>query len=296
MTPLAEYYESGTAPHEALGRAARKLSSGGALYLGAGVGIERQEQGAQKPAKFSIARTGGGKAETFDGPLSAVMRGFALAGAMSSPDSPGGAKKITDPAVAARLRELNDSERSTQQDIERYQARVAAKVPAQTPGLALPSDDSSWEARRLAELRRELQQIRAERAALLASGKVEEADDFYGAIALIALEEGDELAESAKTAALASKHSPIGKGGSNWITRSKPGNTGELPAYIQNVRNAIMREGTPEGQAHAIAIGRVRAWAEGKGNVGAEVRAAAAKAIAEFDAMRAKSKVKAAAK
>lgn len=100
------------------------------------------------------------------------------------------------------------------------------------------------------------------------------------------------LEESAKTAELSVRHAPIGKGGTNWITRSKPGNTGQLPAYIQNVRNAIMRGGTPESRATAIAIGRVRDWAEGKGNVGPEVKAAAAKAIAEFEAMRGKSKAK----
>lgn len=97
--------------------------------------------------------------------------------------------------------------------------------------------------------------------------------------------------ESAQTAQLSVTHAPIGKGGTNWITKSKPGNAGQLPAYIQNVRNAIMRDGTDESRATAIAIGRVRDWAEGKGNVSPEVRAAAAKAIAEFDKMRAKSKV-----
>lgn len=100
------------------------------------------------------------------------------------------------------------------------------------------------------------------------------------------------LRESAKTAMLSRTHAPIGKGGRNWITASKPGNRGQLPAYIQNVRNAIMRDGTPESDATGIAIGRVRDWSEGKGNVSPEVRAAAAKAIAEFDAMRGKSKAK----
>jgi len=100
------------------------------------------------------------------------------------------------------------------------------------------------------------------------------------------------LSESAKTAMLSRTHAPIGKGGTNWITKAKPGNTGQLPAYIQNVRNAIMRDGKSESDATQIAIGRVRDWAEGKGNVGPEVKAAAAKAMAEYDAMRAKSKAK----
>lgn len=98
--------------------------------------------------------------------------------------------------------------------------------------------------------------------------------------------------ESAQTAALSVTHAPIGKGGTNWITRSAPGNTGQLPAYIQNVRNAIMRGGVEESRAHAIAIGRVEDWAGGGGNVGPEVRAASAKAVAELRAMGAKGKLK----
>lgn len=275
---LAEdYYESGNAPHEALGRAARKLMHGGGMYLGGGVGVEKLT-GPNGSATYALTRAVG-KSESFPGPLSAVLRAFSLAGTSTAPDTPGGTSSVVDPAAAARLRELNDSERQTQQDIERYQARIAAKVqqPQQPIGIPTPAaiNDESWEVRRLAELRRELKQIRAEKTLLISSGKV---------------------AESAQTAALSVTHAPIGKGGSNFITRSKPGNTGQLPAYIQNVRNAIMRGGKDESTATAIAIGRVRDWAEGKGNVGPEVKAAAAKAIAEWDALRAGSKAKTAAK
>lgn len=98
------------------------------------------------------------------------------------------------------------------------------------------------------------------------------------------------LAESKDTARLSVTHAPKGKGGKNWITESKPGNAGQLPAYIQNVRNAIMRGGAAIGKATAIAISRVRKWAAGAGDVSAEVKAAAAKAIAEYEAMRAKAK------
>jgi hypothetical protein len=104
-----------------------------------------------------------------------------------------------------------------------------------------------------------------------------------------------ELAESVKTAALSVTHAPIGKGGSNWITKTKPGNQGELPAYIQNVRNAIMRHEPDESKATAIAIGRVRDWAEGKGGVKPEVKAAAAKAIAEWEALKGKNDARKAA-
>jgi hypothetical protein len=51
-----------------------------------------------------------------------------------------------------------------------------------------------------------------------------------------------------------------------------------------------MRDGTDESRATAIAIGRIKDWAEGKGNVSAEVRAAAAKAIAEWERDKAQSK------
>lgn len=97
------------------------------------------------------------------------------------------------------------------------------------------------------------------------------------------------LKESAKTPALSVTHAPIGKGGKNWITKTEPGNTGQLPAYIQNIRNAIMRGGKSESEATSIAIGRVKDWASGQGGVHPEVRAAAAKAVAEWEALRGKS-------
>ena len=98
------------------------------------------------------------------------------------------------------------------------------------------------------------------------------------------------LQESPQTAALSVTHAPLGKGGKNWITRTGPGNSGQLPAYIQNVRNGIMKSGKTESEATGLAIGVVRNWASGKGKVSPEVRAAAAKAVAQFETLRAKSK------
>ena len=43
----------------------------------------------------------------------------------------------------------------------------------------------------------------------------------------------DGLSESKMTAVYSTVHAPIGKGGHNWVTASKPHNTGQLPAYIQ---------------------------------------------------------------
>jgi hypothetical protein len=98
------------------------------------------------------------------------------------------------------------------------------------------------------------------------------------------------LTESKQTAALSVTHAPIGKGGTNWVTKSAPGNTGQLPAYIQNIRNAIMRSGKSESDATATAVAAVKRWAAGGGGVSAEVKAAAAKAVAEWEALRAKGR------
>ena len=91
---------------------------------------------------------------------------------------------------------------------------------------------------------------------------------------------------SAKTPFYSSHHSPTGTHGL-W---NQPGL--QLPAYIQNVVKGIMKSGKSRGEAIPIAIGRIRGWAGGQGNVSPEVRAASAKAIAEWDAERARTKGK----
>lgn len=175
MSILLEYYDdSGNAPHEALGRAARRLLNGGALYLGGGVGIEKLV-GAQSAASYSVQQAAG-KTVKFEGPLSAVMHGFTLAGSSTASDTPGGSAKVTDPAAAARLRELIDSEASNKREIARYERRlaVAAKQPAPFMPGRTAYDDDAWERRRIGELKAELSQMAAERTKLLATGKVEE--------------------------------------------------------------------------------------------------------------------------
>lgn len=176
MSQLVEYYESYSAPHEALGRAARRLSQGGALYLGAGVGIEKVKKGDAE--SYSITN-GTAKAESFTGPLSAVIRAFTLAGSSTAPDSPGGAQAVADPAVAARVRELRDEEAEAEADIRRYTARIERKkrTAAAAPWSPLARvDDDAWEARRLDELKADLTRIRGERDRLLATGNVEEVE------------------------------------------------------------------------------------------------------------------------
>ena len=170
---LAEFYYEDSAPHEALGRAARRLTSGGALYLGAGVGVERVRGGQQAGETFTVL-TGSGT-ETHKGPLSAVTRAFTLAGGKRDAGTPGGKTAVKDPAVAARLRELDDAESSAKRDLREYEARArrTKNNPMWGAGNASLQDDS-WEARRTAELRDRLTRINAERSRLLGGGSLEE--------------------------------------------------------------------------------------------------------------------------
>jgi hypothetical protein len=91
---------------------------------------------------------------------------------------------------------------------------------------------------------------------------------------------------SAKTPFYSSHHSPTGTH-DLW---NQPGL--QLPAYIQNVVKGIMKSGKSRGEAIPIAIGRIRGWASGEGKVSPEVRAASAKAIAEWNADKARTKGK----
>lgn len=64
---------------------------------------------------------------------------------------------------------------------------------------------------------------------------------------------------------------------------------GGLPRYICNVAQAIARNGRPLEEAIPIAISRIKVWATGKG-VDANTQAKAAKALAQWEALRAKAK------
>lgn len=88
--------------------------------------------------------------------------------------------------------------------------------------------------------------------------------------------------KSAQTPELSTRHAPIGREGL-WHSKHPPL---QLPAYIQNIRNALMRDGHSEGEAHALAIAAVRRWASGGGHVRPEVREAAQHAVAEFERLR----------
>lgn len=75
--------------------------------------------------------------------------------------------------------------------------------------------------------------------------------------------------------------SPIGLK-HNWVT-----SVGGLPAFARAVAHALIRNGHTESEAIQLAIGVIKDWAEGKGNVTAKTRAKAAATVAEWEAKKA---------
>lgn len=100
---------------------------------------------------------------------------------------------------------------------------------------------------------------------------------------------GSALAKSVETAALSTVHRPLGTHGL-WGDK-----TAQLPAYIQNVAHAMIRNGHDESEAVQMAVGIMRHWAAGGGKTTPEVQAAATAALAEWEKLKAEhSKSKAA--
>ena len=87
---------------------------------------------------------------------------------------------------------------------------------------------------------------------------------------------------SAQTPYLSTHHAPIGHEGI-WHSEHPPL---QYPAYLQQVRNALVRAGHDEASAHALAIGALRRWASGGGHVHQEVRQASQAALAEYEKER----------
>ena len=93
---------------------------------------------------------------------------------------------------------------------------------------------------------------------------------------------------SVDTARVSTVHSPLGKPGGPGLFKTKGL---QLPAYIQNIAKALIRDhGFTESHAIATAISRVKVWAAGGGGVSPEVKAAAAKAVAEWEAAKARAR------
>ena len=79
---------------------------------------------------------------------------------------------------------------------------------------------------------------------------------------------------------------------SNWVEKA-----GGLPKYIEDIAVALIRDqGMTRERAIATAVSRVKKWAAGGDGVSAEVQAKAAKALAEWEKMKASTHTKDAAK
>jgi len=87
--------------------------------------------------------------------------------------------------------------------------------------------------------------------------------------------------KSAETATLSTMHHLLGTHGL-WGDKKA-----QLPAYIQNIAHSLIKSGHTESEAISIAIGAVKRWASGRGKVTPEVRAAASKALAEWEKLKA---------
>jgi hypothetical protein len=97
--------------------------------------------------------------------------------------------------------------------------------------------------------------------------------------------------KSRDTPRLESTPDPLGQDGL-WRTPSKkiPAKQ-HLPYYVQHIADALMRTGMGESQAIATAINAVRRWARGDlgerhGHVHPEVRAAAQRAVEEWEDLK----------
>lgn len=92
---------------------------------------------------------------------------------------------------------------------------------------------------------------------------------------------------SAETGALATTPHPLGKPGGPGLFHDR---SLSLPPYVQNIAHSLMtKRGMDKSKAIQVALGTVKNWASGQGNVKPEVRAAATAALAEWE----KAKLKA---
>lgn len=62
-----------------------------------------------------------------------------------------------------------------------------------------------------------------------------------------------------------------------------------MPWYMRIVRNALLRQGMTMEHATAVAVATMKRWAAGGGHVSPKVQAAAAKALAQWEKMRAQA-------
>lgn len=72
----------------------------------------------------------------------------------------------------------------------------------------------------------------------------------------------------------------------NWVEE-----VGGLPRYIKRISDALQRRGMGESHAIASAVNTVKRWARGGGDVTAKTRAKAIKALAEWEAKKARARL-----
>jgi hypothetical protein len=101
------------------------------------------------------------------------------------------------------------------------------------------------------------------------------------------------LLKSAETPIVSTVHHPLGTEGL-WHTPSKKvPERQQLPAYIQNIAHALMRDqGLDRATAIAYAVNAVKRWAAGrlgwgKAKITREVQAAAQRTLDEWEELRA---------
>lgn len=93
---------------------------------------------------------------------------------------------------------------------------------------------------------------------------------------------------TARTAEASSVPEPFGRPGGPGLFHKKGL---QLPPYIQHVAHELVKKGKSESQAIQMAIGIVKNWAEGKGGVHPDVRAAAVAAVAAWEKAKAETKL-----
>ncbi|MFA7264772.1 MAG: PE domain-containing protein [Candidatus Nanopelagicales bacterium] len=65
-----------------------------------------------------------------------------------------------------------------------------------------------------------------------------------------------------------------------------------MPAYVREIARSVEKTGKSLSQAIAIAISRIKVWAAGGDKVSKKTQAKAAKALAEWEALKAKNKAR----
>jgi peptidoglycan hydrolase-like protein with peptidoglycan-binding domain len=191
------------------------------------------------------------------------------------------AARAVEVAIAGQMMEGN----ALSAQARKSSATVVRKNPDGSTDYKFPIPDKGHARAALAYLdRSDLSDAEKKKVKSKAKAKLAEAE------LLESLEDSDwealGLTEAADSLAKASSPEPWSTSKtSNWVARA-----GGLPPYIQHISHDLHeKRGMPESQAIAMAIGICKRWCRGGGNVDANTKAAACKAIAEWEAKKAKA-------